>query len=473
MELNKIIKKVLREAVGVPEGIVETAELVYNQVMEQVKSLGSIDEDDTNINFRLNGNYRISDYNFKKIDLVLEIERTNQVQTGKIAGMSFNFASELDDETLKTIHKPTKNKIQLKIVVAIPPDGDLNMVIQELEDERELSISSLSHELMHAYDKVKNPIRNPEYRSDYDAYKSIRFGIDPIDEFLYNLYFIHSIENVVRPAEVASDLRMGKIDKEGFLEFLKNNRVYKKLKEISNFSYENFKKELLDHVDVIRQRLSESGFEDTPEDDGELIETILDLLMINITNGKANSLKSDLSTSFFEDIMGFSGKKQQVFANYLKKISKYKNHDDFFRNEEKMFKYISNNLMKKIHKLYSLIGNKKETNESIIDWDLYHTIKKTPVVIENELNFEEDGRKTRLIQKYLDNVVVPQNKLICKAMVVRFEDKTPRDYLIRLWVNQNEPHTQEESDDLVDTTWDHIYNMFEISTAIHRVKSEC
>ena len=104
------------------------------------------------------------------------------------------------------------------------------------------------------------------------------------------------------------------------------------------------------------------------------------------------------------------------------------------------------------------LRNKKKQNESII---------------ENELNFEEDGRKTRLIQKYLDNVVVPQNKLICKAMVVRFEDKTPRDYLIRLWVNQNEPHTQEESDDLVDTTWDHIYNMFEISTAIHRVKSEC
>ena len=40
-------------------------------------------------------------------------------------------------------------------------------------------------------------------------------------------------------------------------------------------------------------------------------------------------------------------------------------------------------------------------------------------IIETELNFEEDLRKTRLIQKYLDNVVVPQNKLICKAMVVR------------------------------------------------------
>ena len=92
-------------------------------------------------------------------------------------------------------------------------------------------------------------------------------------------------------------------------------------------------------------------------------------------------------------------------------------------------------------------------------------------IIETELNFEEDLRKTRLIQKYLDNVVVPQNKLICKAMVVRFEKNG--DYLIRLWINKNEPHSQDDSDNLVDDTWDEIYNMFEVGTAIHRVQSEC
>lgn len=475
MELNKIIKKVLREAVGVPEGIVETAELVYRQVMDQIKSMDSLDEDDEiNLNLRLNGDYRISDYKFNKIDLTLEIIRTDQVQTGQIVGMAFEFASRLDNETIKMTHRPSKNKIKLKITIGIPPDGDLNTVIEELENEKRMSISSLSHELMHAYDKVKNPVTRPEHRSDYDAYKSLRFGIEPIDDFLHNLYFIHSIENVVRPAEVAADLKTGEINKEEFLEFLKNNRVYKKLKEISNFSYENFKKELLNHVDVIRERLVDSGFDNIPEDNDELIDMILKLLKINITNKKASSLKSDLTSDFFESIMGFSGKKEQVFQNYLKKISKYENHDDFFKNEEKMFKGISNNLMKKIHKLYSLIGKGIETNESIIDWDLYHNVKETPIVIETELNTDDDGRKVKLIQKYLDNVVVPQNKLICKAMAVRFEDKNFRDnYLVRLWVNQNEPHTQDESDDLVDNTWEQIYNMFDVTTAIHRVKSKC
>ena len=470
MELNKIIRRVLKEAVGVPDGVVETAEKVYNQVMKNIKSIGSIGEDEE-ISLGLNGDYNISDYEFKKIDLDLEIFRTPKVDVGTIAGMSFRFDSQLNDKTLKLVHFPTKNKIELSITIAIPEDGDLNSVIQELERNRQSSISSLSHELMHAYDKSKKPESHPTQRANYDAYQNIRFGIEPIDEFLHNLYFTHSIENIVRPSEVAADLKVGNIDKKGFLEFLKNNRVYKKLKEIYNFSYEGFKTELLDHVDLIRTRLEQSGLEDIPEDDYELVNTVLELLMINIVNGKAKSLKNDLTTDIFEELLGFSGKKEEVFRKYLKKIQKYENYDDFFKNEEKMFKQVSSNLMKKIHKLYSILGKGNQTNESIIDWDLYHEIKETPIVIETELNFEEDGRKTRLIQKYLDNIVVPQNKLICKAMVVRFEKNG--DYLIRLWINKNEPHSQDDSDNLVDDTWDEIYNMFEVATAIHRVKSEC
>ena len=114
---------------------------------------------------------------------------------------------------------------------------------------------------------------------------------------------------------------------------------------------------------------------------------------------------------------------------------------------------------------------KKVLKESIINWELHHKINKTSMVIETELNFKDDERKTRLIQNYLDNVLVPGNKLICKATVVRLVNQD--DYLIRIWINKNEPHSQDDSDNLVDDTWDEIYNMFEVSTAIHRVQSEC
>lgn len=471
MELNKIIKKVLREAVGVPEGVVETAELVYDQLMNELKSLSSVNEDDEKLHFRLNGDYQISDYKFKKIDLTLEITRTDQVDKGTLLGMSFMFKSRLDNNTLKVIHQPSKNKIELSVSIAIPEDGDLNSVIQELENEKDMTISSFSHELMHSYDKFKNPISSPSQRADYDAYKNIRFGIEPIDNFLHNLYFIHSIENIVRPSEIAADLKSGSINKEGFLEFLKNNRVYQKLKEINGFTYEGLKNELLNHVDIIRERLEQSGLDNIPEDDEELVNTVLNLLRINLVNGKGTTLKQDLTSSFFDEIMGFSGKKEEVFQNYIKRIQKYDNTDDFFRNEEKIFKRTSYDLIKKIHKLYSILDKNKKTNESILNWDLYHEIKKTPIVIETEFNTNDDGRKVKLIQKYLDNVLVPGNELICKATVVRLVNQD--EYLIRVWVNKNKKHSQDDLDNIVDDTWDEIYNMFEVSTAIHRVNSEC
>lgn len=88
----------------------------------------------------------------------------------------------------------------------------------------------------------------------------------------------------------------------------------------------------------------------------------------------------------------------------------------------------------------------------------------------SEIHFV-DGKLIKLIQRYLNDVVTPNTNLICDAKVYRYE-KTG-DYMIRIWVNQNEPHTQDDSDDLVDTTWESIYNMFNITTAIHRVKSSC
>jgi hypothetical protein len=98
------------------------------------------------------------------------------------------------------------------------------------------------------------------------------------------------------------------------------------------------------------------------------------------------------------------------------------------------------------------------------------TKKQFNRIVESENSFENDSM-VKLIQRYLDDVVVPESNLICKSMVYRLEKKG--DYVIRIWVNQNESHTQDDSDDLVDSTWESIYNMFDISTAIHRVKSSC
>lgn len=106
--------------------------------------------------------------------------------------------------------------------------------------------------------------------------------------------------------------------------------------------------------------------------------------------------------------------------------------------------------------------------------ELNKIIKKVlreSIIIENELNTENGGRMVKLIQKYLDNIFVPGDDLICKASVARFVDKD--EYVITIWVNGNIKYSQDDSDELVDDVWEVIYNMFEIPVSVRRLKSKC
>jgi hypothetical protein len=116
---------------------------------------------------------------------------------------------------------------------------------------------------------------------------------------------------------------------------------------------------------------------------------------------------------------------------------------------------------------------KKVLRESIINWDLYQKVNKIPTIIETEFTYTPEERKLKLIQKYLDNILVPRNDLICEAKIYYLTKS--EQYTITLWVNydMNSPIVMDEYDDLIDTTWDEIYNMFEIPVSVRRVKSQC
>lgn len=114
---------------------------------------------------------------------------------------------------------------------------------------------------------------------------------------------------------------------------------------------------------------------------------------------------------------------------------------------------------------------KSVLNESIINWELHHKLKKTPTIIETEFKHSPEERKLKLIQNYLDNVLVPNNNLICEAKVYRFTNND--EYAITLWLDSNMEWGSDEFDNLVDDTWDEIYNMFEVPVSIRRVKGDC
>jgi hypothetical protein len=234
------------------------------------------------------------------------------------------------------------------------------------------------------------------------------FGIKPIDAFFYQLYFTTTVENLVRPSELAGAIDAGEIDKEKFMDFLKDNRTYKELRkildyvpelndpekrltpeEIGRIGYATMKSELLKDVDLIRKRLRDSDIDD-PDSDEAVVDFILELAYKNLRDAKINVLHSFLMrydpSNIIKQMLGLKVSFEYL-DEYVEKIT-YKNHKDFFENEIKRFIFVSNKLIKKISKLYDMAKDvnvnplhtkitakgKGQKNESILDWELWQEI---------------------------------------------------------------------------------------------------
>jgi len=141
---------------------------------------------------------------------------------------------------------------------------------------------------------------------------------------MFNLYYIHSVENIVRPIEVASLMRSSNVNRENFYEFITNNKTYTKLKDIGNFSVDKMIESLKLESDKIRQFLDRIGVEtDDLETDDELVNELLRIVYVNIANNKVDIAKQMMTTNAFEDLMGFIGGKEELFHKLASGFVKY------------------------------------------------------------------------------------------------------------------------------------------------------
>ncbi len=235
--MRDLIKKILREEVGVPRGIVDSAQRLYNDIISRLKRKTITGNSNFILTFKnVNGKYSFSDFqDFESIKVEFEFKEYSETDMHKgilILGMGHNSQSRLDDG-FELINLDTDN-INLSIDLAIPEtinEIDNKIIIKTLEDNKQMIVSSLSHELKHAYDGFKKPSEGLKQRSQYNVYSGTRFGIEEIDEFVYFLYFITVIENLVRPSEIYSLMQQGEISQKDFLNFISSNRTYSTLKK--------------------------------------------------------------------------------------------------------------------------------------------------------------------------------------------------------------------------------------------------
>jgi predicted CopG family antitoxin len=332
-----------------------------------------------------------------KIDsytLTVKIEEIEDEKGGVLdiisMGMEGGFGFNRDVYMKETESSTT---LELSITFAVGENWEPEELIQKMEEERDEHVSSLSHEIKHKYDKQSKQFGLMGLDAEYQA-TQIRgtFGIPAIDSVFYRfMYYIHAIENLVRPTEVAYSMRRKNITKSQFKEFLENNRVYKELLEIKNFSFDDFISQLKEQEERLNKLLEHVGEDPSNMTIDEKIKRVLEVVHIDLVNNKMDlfiEMTTHSSDNFLQmaldigllppnaenNIEGLkkTNEIRQKFFNYV--IKYQENPTKFFENEFKNFNFVANKMLKKISKLYAMAKDDKQVSESIINWELHQQI---------------------------------------------------------------------------------------------------
>ena len=405
-QMDLVVKTLLNEAVGVPEGIIESAEELYEIILNL---LNGMDDYDTTQTFTEdNLDLTISDYKIHELVLQVEIHEMDDYD-GPFTMISAGVANQFnfDRKLLMKVHRQD-NTIELQLHFASNGDDwDSQDPYNYFTNDKVQLISVIAHEIKHKFDKQKKTTDLIGKDADYQAYASqgLNFGIPVISQFMRYSYFIQYVENLVRPTEMATRMKLTGVTREKFREFFENDSVVKELKEIRDFSYSNLIEKLYEQMDRVDALLEHAGEDYENMTDEEKIKMVMDLVYINLISAKRDifdkmteSIDSEIGN--FMRMLGIGHKREneegmeKVRHKYLSQLAKYqKKEDQFFVDECERFNYVATKLIKRLGKIYSLIPDEKEqTNESIVNWDLHQKLMEKRYgkrKIETEFKFKK------------------------------------------------------------------------------------
>jgi hypothetical protein len=383
----------LTEALGVPDSILESSEDIFNMVAEDLKTINSKKDKytfDNDVDIVIGDKKKI---NIDKITLNVNVEHFDGFEgkpeiVSMAMGQTFHFDREV---MMKRINKSTV--AEMEITFAVGDEWEPTDLYESFMKEKDEHMSSIAHEIKHKYDKQSKETDLVGRDAEYAATQRYgHFGVPAIDNvFMRYMYYIHMTESLVRAVEVASQIRSKNITKSQFRDFLENNRVYKELIDIRNYSFRQLLTDLksqmnnvnkvLDYVDVDYSNMSER----------EKIIKFLEIVYVNLVNKKMDLFmdmtknKSEEFRSLFSSLFGstLGGEEQKIedqkvdkvrqkFYNY---IIKYRDRPvDFFKDEIENYSYNANKMIKKLSKLYDMAKDDENVNESIINWELHQKL---------------------------------------------------------------------------------------------------
>jgi hypothetical protein len=364
------MKKEFKEALGVPSGLVKTAQEIYNKILNIIPR--NADFDDLNgFEENIRGEFVINEETFNEVEFEIELEPYNEFH---LVGAATSENTKLTDKF--QLKQKITNTFTIQFRYVGPESTNGEEIYQHMIDNKLEYVGTLAHELKHFYDGRKKPKQALKKRIDYVVSSNKSFAnIDSVNEFIHYLYYSNVIESLVRPSEIAALLESGQINKKDFYTFLTSTRTYTRLNDMRNFSYEKLRNGIKDEMKKVKYifDMNDIDYSDMSED--EIVETVLKLVHMNLLNWKHDVVMRYIVTNPLEALFGFTGEKEVFYKNYVRTLDKFDgNYKKFYEYEIKKMNYVGNKMIKKIAKLYDVATDLQK--ESIIDWQVWKLINE-------------------------------------------------------------------------------------------------
>lgn len=252
----------MNEARGVPKHITSYAKVLFDKVLENLKNnkfKGALDQRSTIINIPIKfiEDSKLVEINEIKIDINFDfysssdieniIKSNPKIKTKNddllLTGMGMNF--EVDREFTKNNNfKIDKNETPI-LQINFLANEDANNIEDSLynlfNDNYDEFLSSFGHEIMHHITMQAKGEDDIALRAKYIVVANSRkvTNTNTLNDFVFNLYYLTSIENIVRPSEFKTFLDSKRITKKQFLQSYYDSNMYKKFNICENIKYED------------------------------------------------------------------------------------------------------------------------------------------------------------------------------------------------------------------------------------------
>ena len=147
----------INEALGVPDNILDAADMLYDIVERDIKSIRDIQDEykfDGELEFELGDKKKIKIDSYTLTVKIEEIEDEEGVLD--IVSMGMGGAFGFNRDVYMKENEPS-TILELTITFAVGENWKPEGLIEKMEEEKDEHVASLAHEIKHKYDKQSTP----------------------------------------------------------------------------------------------------------------------------------------------------------------------------------------------------------------------------------------------------------------------------------------------------------------------------